>query len=117
MSLYLFYVFSAVVGVKLNVSFWMNSFINATLKLNVSQFKRTSLEKNRRPFSLISSLAVFDNLERDLTVNYLSPELFTLPRIKCICKSYCIYRSTFLIIFWLTLYLLVQGRDLWLLEE
>uniref|UniRef100_A0AAX7UA14 VWFA domain-containing protein n=1 Tax=Astatotilapia calliptera TaxID=8154 RepID=A0AAX7UA14_ASTCA len=26
----------AVVGVKLNVSFWMNSFMNATLKLNVS---------------------------------------------------------------------------------
>lgn len=62
MSLYLFYVFPAVVGVKLNVSFWMNSFMNATLKLNVSQFKRASLEKNRRPLSLISSLAVFDNL-------------------------------------------------------
>lgn len=29
-------VFSLVVGVKLNVSFWMNSFMNATLKLNVS---------------------------------------------------------------------------------
>lgn len=30
-----FSVFSLVVGVKLNVSFWMNSFMNATLKLNV----------------------------------------------------------------------------------
>lgn len=32
-------VFSLVVGVKLNVSFWMNSFMNATLKLNVSPVK------------------------------------------------------------------------------
>lgn len=31
----MFSVFSLVVGVKLNVSFWMNSFMNATLKLNV----------------------------------------------------------------------------------
>lgn len=31
---------SVVVGVKLNVSFWMNSFMNATLKLNVSDAKR-----------------------------------------------------------------------------
>lgn len=29
----------AVVGVKLNVSFWMNIFMNATLKLNVSRVK------------------------------------------------------------------------------
>lgn len=31
----LFSAFSPVVGVKLNISFWMNSFMNATLKLNV----------------------------------------------------------------------------------
>lgn len=31
--------FSLVVGVKLNVSFWMNSFMNATLKQNVSPVK------------------------------------------------------------------------------
>lgn len=35
----LFSVFSLVVGVKLNVSFWMNSFMNATLKQNVSPVK------------------------------------------------------------------------------
>ncbi len=36
----LFCVLLIVVGVKLNVSFWMNSFMNATLKVNVSYLEK-----------------------------------------------------------------------------
>lgn len=67
--------FPAVVGVKLNVSVWMNSFMNATLKVNVSCVQRwvgSLWEKGLELWNVILSLSVFFfflNWEQDSTLS------------------------------------------------
>lgn len=64
--------FPAVVGVKLNVSIWMNSFMNATLKVNVSCVQRwvgSLWENGLGLWNVILSLSVFFvNWEQDSTL-------------------------------------------------
>lgn len=65
--------FPAVVGVKLNVSVWMNSFMNATLKVNVSCVQRwvgSLWEKGLWLWNVILRLSVFFvTWERDSTLS------------------------------------------------